>query len=182
MSDDADLATISTRTVYENRWMRVKEDRIRRRDGSEGIYGFVEKPDFVVVAPIQDGIVHMVQQFRYPIGQRQWELPQGGWEGRPEATPEQVARGELEEETGLVADRMQEVGHLFPLYGTATQSYRIFLATGLGPGQRRPDPEEQDLVPGAFPLGVVEAMILDGAIRDAATVAALGILRLRGLI
>lgn len=180
--DKPALTTLDSRTVYANRWMRVQEDRIRRRDGSDGIYGVVIKPDFVVVAPIENGIVHLVQQYRYPIKQRLWELPQGGWEDRPDAAPELVARGELEEETGLLAERMQEVGHLFPLYGTTNQSYRVFLATGLTPGRRRPDREEQDLVSAAFPLATVEEMILNGTIRDAGTVAALGLLRLRKLI
>jgi len=46
-----DIETIGTRIVYENRWMRVREDTIRRRDGSGGIDGVVEKPDFVVIVP-----------------------------------------------------------------------------------------------------------------------------------
>ena len=41
--DDEDIVAIGTRIVYENRWMRVREDAIRRRDGSDGIYGVVEK-------------------------------------------------------------------------------------------------------------------------------------------
>jgi ADP-ribose pyrophosphatase len=48
--ESANIETISTRFVYENRWMRVREDTIRRRDGSTGIYGVVEKSDFVVIA------------------------------------------------------------------------------------------------------------------------------------
>ena len=176
------LETIGSRVVYENRWMRVREDRIRRGDGSEGLYGVVEKPDFVVVAAVQDGLLHLVEQYRYPIGQRQWELPQGTWETATDARPEDVARGELREETGLLAERIVEAGLLFPFYGTATQGYRIFLATGLTPGDRRPDPEEQDLVTRAFPLAEVDRMILDGTIRDGTTVASLGMLRLRRLI
>ena len=52
--DSSDIETLGTRVVYENRWMRVREDAIRRRDGSEGIYGVVEKPDFVVIVPVED--------------------------------------------------------------------------------------------------------------------------------
>ncbi|EIM30265.1 NUDIX domain-containing protein [Microvirga lotononidis] len=162
--------------------MRVHEDQIRCRDGSSGIYGFVDKPDFVIIVPIQDGIVHLVQQYRYPIRQRQWEFPQGSWEERTDARPEDVARGELEEETGLLADEVQEVGHLFPLYGTVTQSYRIFLATGLSMGRQQPDREEQDLITRAFPVPELERMILDGIIQDAGTVACFGLLRLKRLI
>ncbi|WP_244610565.1 NUDIX domain-containing protein [Microvirga pakistanensis] len=177
-----DIATVGSRIVYENKWMTVREDQIRRRDGSLGIYGVVDKPDFVIIVPVEDGIVHLVQQYRYPIGRRQWEFPQGSWEGQPGADPRSLARGELEEETGLLAGDIQEVGQLYPLYGTVTQSYRIFLATDLKPGRRRLEQEEQDLVTGAFPLAEVETMILNGTIQDAGTVASFGILRLKRLI
>jgi len=49
-----------------------------RRDGSEGIYGIVEKPDFVVIVPLEnDSRIHLVQQYRYPVRARYWEFPQG---------------------------------------------------------------------------------------------------------
>ncbi|WP_243373600.1 NUDIX domain-containing protein [Microvirga solisilvae] len=180
--EEPDITTLGSRIVYENKWMKVREDRIRRKDGSLGIYGVVDKSDFVIIVPIQDGIVHLVQQYRYPIGQRQWEFPQGSWEEQPDADPRDLARGELEEETGLLAGDIQEVGQLYPLYGTVTQSYRIFLATDLKPGRRRLEHEEQDLVTKAFPLSEVETMILNGTIRDAGTVASFGMLRLKKLI
>jgi len=82
--ESANIETISTRFVYENRWMRVREDTIRRRDGSTGIYGVVEKSDFVVIVPVEDdGQVHLVEQYRYPVKGRYWELPQGSWEQEP---------------------------------------------------------------------------------------------------
>ena len=51
---DADIETLGSRLVYEDRWMRVREDAIRCRNGSKGIYGVVEKPGFVVVVPVED--------------------------------------------------------------------------------------------------------------------------------
>ena len=96
------IETTSTRLVYENRWMRVREDTIRRPDGSSGIYGVVEKPDFVVIVPVDDdGRLHLVEQYRYPVKGRYWELPQGSWEQAPGAEPLEMARAELREETGL---------------------------------------------------------------------------------
>jgi hypothetical protein len=53
MNDE--VTTLGSRIAYENRWLRVREDRIRRRDGSEGLYGVVERSDFVIVVPVQDG-------------------------------------------------------------------------------------------------------------------------------
>ena len=105
------IETTSTRLVYENRWMRVREDTIRRRDGSKGIYGVVEKPDFVVIIPVEDdGRLYLVEQFRYPVKGRYWEFPQGSWEQIEGADPLEMARGELREETGLDAAEMTDVG------------------------------------------------------------------------
>jgi ADP-ribose pyrophosphatase len=179
----ADIETIGTRIAYENRWMRVREDAIRRRDGSTGVYGVVEKPDFVVIVPVEDdGSLHLVQQFRYPVRGRYWEFPQGSWEQAPRADPLDVARGELREETGLDAAHMTYAGHLFEAYGYANQGYHIFLATGLRRSEAEREHEEQDLVTQKFPLSEIERMIREGEIKDATTVAALGLLRLKGLL
>jgi len=177
-----DVATISSRVAYENRWTRVREDRIRLRDGSESIYGVVEKANFVIVAPICKGMVHLVQQYRYPIGSRQWEFPQGSWEGCPDATPSDVARGELLEEAGIIAGNIVEAGQLYPLYGLTTHSYRVFLATDLTVGKPEREHSEQDMTSRAFSLAEFERMIVHGEIRDAGTVASFGLLRLKGLI
>jgi ADP-ribose pyrophosphatase len=93
-----------------------------------------------------------------------------------------VARGELREETGLDAAHMTYAGHLFEAYGYANQGYHIFLATGLGQGQAVPEQEEQELLTRDFTLLEVERMIREGEIKDATTVAALGLLRLKGLL
>jgi len=181
--ETANIETTSTRLVYENRWMRVREDTIRRRDGSNGIYGVVEKPDFVVIVPVEDdGRLYLVEKFRYPVKGRYWEFPQGSWEQAQETEAQEVALGELREETGLDAARMTHAGHLFVAYGYATQGYHIFPATGLRRGKVVPDQEEQDLVTRDFTLSEVERMIREGDIKDATTVAALGLLRVKGLL
>lgn len=167
--------------VYRNRWMRVREDRIVRADGSPGLYGVVEKADFVAVAAVEGSRIHLVEQYRYPVQARFWELPQGSWEDRA-TDPLALARAELEEETGLRAAEMRHGGRLFLGYGYSTQAYDVFLATGLTPGPTRLDREEQGLICRAFDLVEFEAMICDGTIRDASTVAAFGLLRLKGLV
>jgi len=178
-----DIETLDSRVVYENRWMRVREDSIRRRDGSDGIYGVVEKPDFAVIVPLaDDGRLHLVEQFRYPVGARYWELPQGSWEEDPDSDLLAVARGELLEETGLAAEEIVRAGHLFQGYGYSTQGYHIFVARGLSSASvQRSEKEEQDLLTAAFSLSEVEEMIASGRIKDATTVAVLGLLRLKGM-
>lgn len=177
-----DVRASESRLVYENRWMRLREDKIVRSDGSTGIYGVVEKPDFVTIAAVECGCVHLVEQFRYPVGGRYWELPQGSWEQTPDADPLEVARAELREETGLHAEEMTYAGRLFLAYGYSNQGYHVFLGRRLVPGSASLDHEEQDLVSRRFDIAEVEKMVRDGVIRDGTTVAALNLLRLKGLL
>jgi ADP-ribose pyrophosphatase len=109
-------------------------------------------------------------------------MPQGAWEGKPGADPLEVARGELREETGLEAARMVHAGELFESYGCSNQRFNVFLATGLRGGAASREPSEQDMVSRDFPLAEVERMIRDGKIKDGTTVAAFGLLRLKGLL
>ena len=94
------ITTLSSREVYRNRWMRVREDEILRSNGQQGIYGVVEKHDGAIILPIEDGRIWLVEQFRYTIQEPALELPQGTWE-RAIENPEELARGELQEELGL---------------------------------------------------------------------------------
>ncbi len=126
--------------------------------------------------------MHLVEQFRYPVGARFWEFPQGAWEDTPEADPRALAAAELREETGLLADAMTYVGPLFQGYGYATQGYHVFVARSLRPTARQLDPEEQGLIGRRFAWTALLSMIADGTIRDAATVAALGLARIKGLL
>lgn len=181
--DDGGFVTVSSRIAYENRWLRLREDVIRRPDGSDGLYGVVERNDFVVVAALgEDRSVTLVEQFRYPVRRRMWELPMGMWEERPDATPAQVAAGELAEETGLLAGAMAEVGTLFQGAGYSNQRGHLFVATLLTQGATGREASEGDMVARRFALAEVEAMIADGRIACMVTVAAFGLLRIKGLV
>lgn len=183
MADEPEIVTLGTKVVYENRWMRVREDAIRRRDGSQGLYGVIEKANFVaILAREADGAVHLVEQYRYPIGRRVWELPQGAWEQVPGADPLEVARGELREETGLSASRMTHAGDFFQGYGHSTQACHVFLAEGLSRGEVALDAEEQGLVTRCVPAAEFERMLRTGEIADSTTLAVMALLRAKGLV
>lgn len=106
-----DIKTLASTEIYSNKWMRLREDKILRADGNEGIYSVVEKADFVVIIAREGESLYVVEQFRYPLMQRTIELPQGAWECSAHEDPLRVAAGELREETGLVAAKMQWVGY-----------------------------------------------------------------------
>lgn len=176
-----EITRTGSKVVYRNRWMTVREDKIVRPSGAEGIYGVVEKHDFAVIAAIENDHVWLVEQFRYPVGGRYWELPQGSSE-KSGITAAELAAAELREETGLIARSMMHVGHLFAAYGYATQGYDIYLARELERGQMQRDAEEEGLVAKPFAMRTVEEMMTSGVIKDATTVAAFGLLRLKGYL
>ena len=176
-----EIETTASAVVYKNRWMSVREDAIVRADGSTGLYSVVEKPDFAVIAAVSEGMIHLVEQYRYPVQGRFWELPQGSWEEQT-VDPLTLARAELSEETGLTAGSMQHAGRLYLAYGYSSQAYDVFLAGELSHGERQLDAEELGLISQAFELDTVDEMIRNGQIKDATTVAALGLLRLKGLL
>jgi 8-oxo-dGTP pyrophosphatase MutT (NUDIX family) len=172
------IKTLGSREVYRNQWLRVREDRIQRSNGSEGIYGVVDKEDCAIVIPLDGEHVYLVEQFRYTVQQRLLEFPQGGWETK-DINPEELARGELKEETGLIADKMQFLGTTYVAYGYANQKMHIFLATGLTQHDTDPDPEEHDLRLHRVQVTEFEGMLRDGRIPDICTIAAWGMYLLR---
>ncbi len=175
-----EITQLTTRVAYENRWLRVREDTVRRADGSEGLYGVVERREFVVVVPCQDGRITLVEQYRYPVRRRLWELPMGTCE--PGVAPPETARIELREETGLVADRVAFVGTVFQGAGYSDQAGHIFLATGLRQGPSAREASEQGMIQRAMDLATLDGMIRDGTMQDAVSLAAIAMLRVRGLL
>jgi 8-oxo-dGTP pyrophosphatase MutT (NUDIX family) len=174
------MERVSSRVVYRNRWMTVREDEVRRADGSQGIYGVVEKPDFALVLPRFDGGFWMVEQYRYPVGRRAWEFPQGSWGKGAAGDQRALARRELAEETGLRASALTHLGHLYEAYGFSTQGFDVYLATGLAEGAPAREVSEQDMVHRAVRDDEIVGMIRAGLIVDAPSLAALTLWRLAG--
>jgi 8-oxo-dGTP pyrophosphatase MutT (NUDIX family) len=172
----ATVESVGSRQVYANAWMTVREDDVRRADGSAGIYGVVDKPDYALVIPMRDGLLHLVEQFRYPLGLRRWEFPQGTAPNLADTEPGELAARELREETGLRAGRMVPIGLLDVAPGMSSQRGRVFLATDLADGSPEREVEEQDMRSAWFGRARVEAMITEGEITDAQSIAAYALL------
>nr|WP_221491476.1 NUDIX hydrolase [Crossiella cryophila] len=169
---------VDTREVYANAWMTVREDGIRRADGSLGIYGVVDKPDYALVIPMDGERLHLVEQYRYPLGLRRWEFPQGTAPDRAELDTAELAARELREETGLRAGRMVDLGLLDVAPGMSSQRGRVFLATELTAGEPARELEEQDMRTAWFARAEFEEMIASGQVTDAQSIAAYTLLLL----
>jgi ADP-ribose pyrophosphatase len=172
------IRTISSREVYRNPWTSVREDVIERANGQRGIYGVVDKDPATIIIPIdqtsEGEFVYLVEQFRYTVQETLMEFPQGGWE-RPDVVPEELARGELREETGLSARSMTQLGSLWIAYGVMRQRHHIFLAEGLSMGATERDPEEHDMTVHRVPVAEFERMLMDGRVQDNCSAAAWGL-------
>ena len=160
----------------------MREDVIERAStGERGIYGVVDKDPACIIVPLESTpegeFLTLVSQFRYTVGARYHEFPQGGWETAV-VDPEEMARGELREETGLVAGRMTLLTTLRIGYGVLNQTQYVFLAEGLSQGEHDRDAEESDLEVHRVRVAEFEAMLLDGRIVDNCSAAAWGIYRL----
>jgi 8-oxo-dGTP pyrophosphatase MutT (NUDIX family) len=171
-----DVERLSSREIYRNPWMSLTEDEVRRRDGSTGLYGVVHSADFVLIVPFDGERFHLVEQFRYPIGARRWEFPQGSVGDPVDLRPEQMAAVELAEESGLTAGSLELLGYLHHAYGRATNGFHAFYATDLTPVDAHREPEEQDMRTGAFTATELWALVDSGRLTDAASLAALALL------
>ncbi|WP_232664201.1 NUDIX domain-containing protein [Pseudonocardia sp. TRM90224] len=172
------METISSRQVYANSWMTVREDAVRRADGTDGIFGVVDKPTAALVIPLDGDRLHLVEQFRYPVGQRRWEFPMGTAPDRAEQDPAELAARELREETGLVAGRMELLGRLDIAPGMSSQREHVFLATELTEESALREHTEQDMRTRWFSVADFERMARDGELVDAQSLAAYLLLQL----
>jgi 8-oxo-dGTP pyrophosphatase MutT (NUDIX family) len=164
--------TLARQFVYENPWIRVREDQVIRPDGSPGIYGVVEfKNRAVGVLPVDhDGSIWLVGQYRYPLQAYSWEIPEGGSPASESA--EATAIRELREETGLTAGRIELMLKTHLSNSVSDELGYLFRATELTHGAVDPEGTEQ-IVVRRFEWDLAWRMLTHGEITDSLSVMAL---------
>lgn len=172
------VETLDSNQRYVGPRMTVREDTVRRPDGTTGVYAVMDSADIALIIPAEGDRLHLVEQYRYPVAGRRWEFPSGSVDHRLDSDLAAVAARELREETGLVAGTLALLGALDTLPSTSGQRCSVFIATDLTQETPQREPEEQDMESASFTRADVERMIGDGAITDAKTVAAYTLLLL----
>lgn len=165
-------STLASRVAYENPWIRVREDEVRRPDGTPGVYGVVEvrSPAVFVVAVTDADEILLVTLDRYTTGRSSIEVPAGGSDGEDLLV---AAQRELREETGFAAREWRALGEVQSLNGVADAPGQVFLATGLEVvGGAETEAEGIDAVR-AVPVPEVVAMLGRGEITDNESLGAL---------
>ena len=157
--------------VFENDWFRIEAHDVIRPDGAPGYYGVIRVRRLAVgVLPIEaDGRVHLVGQWRFPLGRYSWEMPEGG--GEPGEDARDCAQRELAEETGVRAGSLLKVLEMDLSNSLTDERAVIFIAADLTVGEAQPEGTEVLKHCTAHFLDVLER-VADGRIRDALTVAA----------
>lgn len=166
----ADWQTKSSKVVYENPWIFVREDQIVRPDGTDGMYGVVEsKSDGVFVIPIdEDGNTYIVRQEHYTTREMAWQCVAGRTDGEP---AEIAAKRELLEEAGLRAGSIEVLLEARTATGTTTFKGTICIARELQPDTSQFDEEEISQIK-KVSLQEVKEMIFRGEISATESIAA----------
>ncbi|MEV7769089.1 NUDIX hydrolase [Microbacterium sp. NPDC086615] len=162
-----DLEIISTDLVYEGAVWNVRSDTVRYGDG-QMTRQYVEHPGAAAVVAIDDdGRVVLIQQYRHPIKERDWEIPAGLLDvaGEP---PIETAKRELTEEVDLEADRWQHLISMHTTPGGNDEVVHVFLARGLRSVETdyEREHEESDMRVERVPLAEVVDGVLAGRLRN----------------
>lgn len=166
-------------SVYDNKWITVSHEEVLNPNGNDGIYGVVHFKYLAIgIIPLdENNNSWIVGQYRYPLKQYSWEIPEGG--GLLNEDPLASAKRELLEECGLVASDWNEILRMHLSNSVSDELAIIYVAKGLT--QKQSDPEDSELLQvKKIPFDKVYEMVLNGEITDSMSVA--GILKLKLLM
>lgn len=168
---------LSSKIVYKNQWLQLREDAVIRPDGKKGKYSIVERPPVnCVIALDQKGSIFFIREYRYPIKKTILQLPAGTADKNEDCLSS--AKKELFEETGVKAETWNGIGKFYIGPGHESIYANIFLATKLDESQLNKSAQVGDeliLKVIKLPIVKIKQLINSGKIECGITLAALNL-------
>ncbi|MBK9509650.1 MAG: NUDIX hydrolase [Cytophagaceae bacterium] len=173
---------LSTQVVYENPWIEVEHHEVLNPSGGNGIYGQVNFKNIAIgIIPVDNELnTWLVGQFRFPIEEYSWEIPEGGCPLGEDIL--EAAKRELKEETGFSAEKYTMIAKIHTSNSVCREVGYIFLAENLTQGDSEPE-ETEDLQIKKISLKEAFDLVMNNQITDSLSVA--GIMKvaiLKGLV
>lgn len=164
--------TLNSEVKFETPWITVTKHDVLNPAGKPGIYGTVTFKNIAIgILPLDENQhTWLVGQWRYPLGEYSWEIPEGG--GPHGIDPLESAKRELKEETGLVASRFTFLGKMHTSNSVCNEYGMLYLATGLTQTEAEPE-ETEDLQIRKLPFDEAYQMVMDGRITDSLSMIAI---------
>ena len=161
--------TLSSRIVYKNPWITLREDDVITPSGNKGIYGVVDcKIATGVVALTKESNIVLVGQYRYTMHEYSWEIIEGGTEAGED--PKEAAKRELQEEAGYLSKDFIELGPEIHLSNShSSERGLLYLAKDLETVPSAPE-ETEVLVIKEVPFKDAIALIENGEIKDSLSI------------
>lgn len=161
--------TLTTETVYQNNWIKVTESQVINPAGNPGIYGVVHFKNYALgIVPVDDqGYTWLVGQFRYPLNEYSWEIPEGG--GPIDIPIMDSCVRELKEETGLIAKKWTYLSRIHTSNSVCNEEGHIYLAQELTQGDAEPE-DTEDLRLRKIHLSDALQLVMDNKITDSLSI------------
>ena len=164
--------TISGKLVYDNPWISLTEYEVITPAGTPGIYGKVHFKNTAigVIVIDENGDTYLVGQYRFPLNEYSWEIPEGGC---PEGTDHlEAAKRELKEETGFEAKNWTEILRMHVSNSVSDEYAVVYVAQDLIAGEAEPEDTEK-LAVQKMPFAQALQWVMEGKITDSISVAAI---------
>lgn len=164
--------TLSTKPLYSNPWISVREDQVLNPSGGEGIYGVISFKNLAIgIVPVDaSGNTWLVGQYRYTLNEYHWEIPEGG--GALDLDPLESAKRELLEETGIAAGKWTFLSNIHTSNSVTDELGYLYLAQDLTFGSSSPEETEQLRI-WKLPLTEAIELVMQGKITDSLSMAGL---------
>ena len=163
--------TLSSRIAYQTPYIKIREDQVIRPDGKPGIYSVLDHPPAVFVVALTDkDEIYLVDLYRYPTQQMSLELPAGSTDREDVISS---AKRELQEETGLTAQKFEKIGEFQSYNGIANELSVVVIATGLTQGKTNSQKEEGIESVKKYTILQIMDLIKTGKLTDGQSIAAL---------